>query len=99
MIANGVAVVPTLEAPRELGLGRLVVTRESRQVQLPLAKVAISARVADRIALVTMEQAFHNPFTTPLEAVYLFPLPGGAAVSRFELQVAGRTIKGIVQER
>jgi Ca-activated chloride channel family protein len=99
MIANGVAVAPTLETQRELGLGRLCVTRKETQVQLPLAGVTIAARVADRVAQVTMEQKFHNPFAEALEAVYLFPLSGGAAISRFELQVGKRTIKGIVQER
>jgi len=99
MIANGVAVAPTLDAPRELGMGRLCVTRQGSPVQLPLARVRIAARVADRVAEVTLEQSFHNPYPEPLEAVYLFPLPGGTAVSRFELQVGKRTIKGIVQER
>jgi Ca-activated chloride channel family protein len=99
MIANGVAVAPTLEAPRELGMGRLCVTRQGAPVSLPLARVRIVARVADRVAQVTLEQTFHNPFTEALEAVYLFPLSGGAAVGRFELQVGKRTIQGVVQER
>src|SRR5437867_3543176 len=99
MSANGVPVIPTIEADRARGLGRLCVTREERQVQLPLADVTIAARVADRVARVTMEQKFHNPFAEALEAVYLFPLPGGAAVSAFELKVGDRTIKGIVKER
>ena len=93
------AVAPTIEAARECGLGRLCVTRKERQVQLPLAAVRISARVADRVAQVTMEQTFHNPFGEALEAVYLFPLPGGAAVGAFEMKVGKRTIKGVVQER
>lgn len=93
------AVAPTIEAARECGLGRLCVTRGKRQVQLPLAGVRIAARVADRVAQVTMEQKFHNPFAEALEAVYLFPLPGGAAVSAFELKVGDRTIKGVVKER
>ncbi len=57
------------------------------KVALPLSKVALRARVADRVAGVTVEQTFANPHREHLEAVYVFPLAGGAAVSAFELRV------------
>jgi Ca-activated chloride channel family protein len=99
MNANGVAVAPTLEAGHECGVGRMLVTEKNRRVQLPLAGVRIDARVALQVARVTVEQTFHNPFTEALEAVYLFPLPGGSAVGAFEMMVGNRLVKGVVQER
>jgi Ca-activated chloride channel family protein len=81
------------------GLGILSVTKAAAPVVLPLAGVEISARVAERIAEVTVTQVFHNPHTEPLEAVYIFPLPGGAAVSSFELKVGSRVLRGRVEER
>src|SRR5205085_8915645 len=45
------------------------------------------------------EQRFQNPYPDALEATYIFPLAGGAAVSRFELQVGARVLRGKVEER
>lgn len=80
-------------------IGILTVVRTTKPVRLPLSKVSISARVADRIAEVSMTETFQNPFQDHLEAVYTFPLPGSSAVSSFEMKVGNRTIKGKVEER
>ena len=53
----------------------------------------LRARVVDRVAEVTVEQKFGNPFTEPIEAVYVFPLAGGSAVSRFEMQIGKRLVR------
>jgi Ca-activated chloride channel family protein len=84
---------------RSRGLGTLAVEREGRRTPLPLRGVRVRAQVADRIAGVTVEQTFTNPHAEHLEAVYIFPLPGAAAVSGVELRVAGRTIHGVLKER
>jgi Ca-activated chloride channel family protein len=99
MVALEAALKPTIAEDRTRALGSLCVTRDEKRARLPLAGVRISAWVADRVAEISMEQKFHNPFTEPLEAVYIFPLPGGSAVSAFELKVGGRVIKGVVKER
>lgn len=99
MVALETVLKPTIAEDRTRALGSLQVTRNERRARLPLAGVRFSARVADRVAHVVMEQKFHNPFTEALEAVYIFPLSGGSAVSAFELKVGRRTIKGIVKER
>jgi Ca-activated chloride channel family protein len=99
MVAPEVALKPTIAEDRTRALGTLCVTRGERRARLPLAGVRASARVADRVAEISMEQKFTNPFGEALEAVYIFPLPGGSAVSAFELQVGARVIKGLVKER
>ncbi len=94
--------VPMLEPKgdeRRRCVGVLAVVRENRRSPLPLAGVAISARVAERVATVTVTERFHNPYTEALEATYVFPLGGGCAVSDFELRVGGRVLQGRVQER
>lgn len=88
-----------VDEERTRGVGILSVTRAEKKVALPLAGVRVAARVADRIASVTVTETFKNPYPEHLEAVYIFPLAGGSAVSDFELKVAGRTIKGKVEER
>ncbi|HEV3027905.1 MAG TPA: VIT domain-containing protein, partial [Planctomycetota bacterium] len=99
MVAPETALNPTIAEDRTRDLGCLLVTKNERRARLPLAGVRIVARVADRVAHVTLEQKFHNPFTEVLEATYIFPMSGGSAVSAFELKVGTRVIKGIVKER
>src|SRR4051812_42323001 len=89
---------PTAKDDR-CGCGCLIVTRETKRFTLPLRAVSFGARVAERVAEVTVEQTFENTYDELLEAVYIFPLSGGAAVSRFELHVNGKQLVGIVEER
>jgi len=93
--------IPIVEVPADprRGLGLLEVLGPKGKVALPLAGVAIRARVVDRIAEVEVEQRFKNSFSEALEATYVFPLGGAAAVGSFEMRVAGRTVKGKVEER
>lgn len=93
--------LPMIEIPSEhkRGIGVLTVEQASKRVALPLAEVKINAKVADRIAFVTMTEKFRNTYQEHLEAVYIFPLPGGAAVSDFIMQVGNRRIRGKVDER
>lgn len=81
------------------GLGMLEISRPVGKVRLPLLGVKIAAKVADRVAAVTVEERFTNSYPDHLEAVYIFPLSPGCAVSRFELKVGERVVKGVVQER
>ncbi len=81
------------------GLGEILAGAGRQRHTLPLARVAIAAAVADRIAEVTITQVFRNTCSEPIEAVYTFPLDGGSVVSRFEMQVGERTLHGVVAER
>jgi Ca-activated chloride channel homolog len=81
------------------GLGTIWAGPAAARRPLPLASVAIAAKVADRIAAVTVTQVFRNTFADPIEAVYTFPLDGGCVVSGFEMRVGERTLRGLVRER
>jgi Ca-activated chloride channel family protein len=98
--------LPLLDDPRaptakddRPGCGCLLVEREGRRLSLPLRSVSFAARVVERTAEVTVEQVFENTYAELLEAVYIFPLSGNAAVTRFELHVGGKQLLGIVEER
>ncbi|MCE9577592.1 MAG: VWA domain-containing protein [Deltaproteobacteria bacterium] len=66
---------------------------------LPLCAMTIDARVVGVAASIELAQTFENTLREPLEATYVFPLPDRAAVTRFRLEVAGRVVEGIVDER
>ncbi|HZR10470.1 MAG TPA: VIT domain-containing protein, partial [Myxococcales bacterium] len=89
--------IPMVEIPA--GGTRRLGSLKANEQPLPLESVQIRARVVDRFAEVTVEEKFGNPFTDPIEAVYVFPLAGGSAVSRFEMQIGQRIVRGHVQER
>ncbi|NVB85466.1 MAG: VWA domain-containing protein, partial [Kofleriaceae bacterium] len=66
---------------------------------LPLAAMDVDARVTGVIAQTEIAQTFVNTLGAPIEATYIFPLPDRAAVHRFRMEVAGRVIEGVVDER
>jgi Ca-activated chloride channel family protein len=66
---------------------------------LPLRALDVRARIDGLLAEVELHQTFRNVHDVPLEATYIFPLPDRAAVTRFRLVVAGRTIDAELKER
>jgi Ca-activated chloride channel family protein len=79
----------------DLGFGAL---RTERGL-LPLAAMDVDARITGVMASIEIAQTFVNTTGTPIEATYVFPLPDRAAVNRFRMEVAGRVVEGVVQER
>ncbi|MCA1828346.1 MAG: VIT and VWA domain-containing protein [Myxococcales bacterium] len=90
--------IPMVDIParHDRQLGSLTATGKA---PLPLEGVSVKARIIDRVAEVLVEQKFHNPFTEVIEAVYVFPLAGGCAVSSFEMQIGARVLKAAIEER
>jgi Ca-activated chloride channel family protein len=77
------------------GIGCLMTERGN----LPLHKLDVRAAVTGLNARTDVVQGFHNPYDTPLEATYVFPLPDRAAVVAMTLTADGRTIVAELQER
>ncbi len=66
---------------------------------LPLESMDVNVRIDGLLSRVTVRQAFVNSFDEPLEATYIFPLPDRSAVTGFRIEVGGREIEGVLQER
>src|SRR6185295_4901049 len=66
---------------------------------LPLVAMDVDARVVGVIASIDVAQTFVNTTGAAIEATYIFPLPDRAAVRRFKMEVAGRVIDGVIDER
>ncbi len=80
--------------------GALSVTvPDGTTIDMPLRHTKVSIEVTAFVVRTTVEQVFNNPFDTPVEAVYTFPLGDRAAVDDFELTVGDRTIHGEIQRR
>ena len=80
---------------RDRGFGAL---RTERGL-LPLTAMEVDARVAGVIASIDVAQTFVNTTGVAIEATYIFPLPDRAAVHRFRMEVAGRVVDGVIEER
>lgn len=65
----------------------------------PLESTHVSARVTGFVAEVSVEQTFRNPYTRPVEAVYLFPLPERSAVDSMTLRAGDRTVRAHIDRR
>ncbi|HEY3355602.1 MAG TPA: VIT domain-containing protein [Polyangia bacterium] len=76
-----------------------VLTDGAGTAVLPLRHTAVRAQVVGVIAAVEVTQQFQNPFTRPIEAVYVFPLPHRAAIHALTMQVGARVITAEVKER
>ncbi len=72
---------------------------ETARGLLPLVALSVDARVSGVVASIEVVQTFVNTTGGAIEATYIFPLPDRAAVHRFRMEVAGRVIEGVVDER
>ena len=79
--------------------GRLATREGDRVVDVPLEHTEVTIAASGHLADVTVEQTFRNPYDKKIEAVYLFPLPTGAAVNDLEIEIGDRIIKGEIQKR
>lgn len=80
--------------------GLFVETQNKRSEQVfPLKETQVKAKIAGNISRVEVIQKFENPFSAPLEAVYVFPLPDEAAVDDLEIKIGSRTIKADIKRR
>ncbi|MBD0363295.1 MAG: trypsin, partial [Coleofasciculus sp. C3-bin4] len=80
-------------------IGGLYVQTSDKQLVFPLKHTEVQANISGNVSRVEVTQTFENPFTEPLEAVYVFPLPSGAAVDDMEIKIGDRIIKGNIKKR
>ncbi len=95
-----------LERPGDLGGAGLVVRGAGAGPDevggwqpAPTVATTIAITVTGIVARARVDQSFDNPSDQLVEAVYVFPLPEGAAIDRLELEAGGRRIVGRVRER
>ena len=97
MLALGAA-AQDAPAPDDPGTGALLATTGGATIALPLAAMDVSLSVSGPLVHGIVSQQFTNPTGTPLDAVYVFPLPEGAAVDGLVLEVDGRRFEGEIRE-
>ncbi|KAM4565822.1 von Willebrand factor A domain-containing protein 5A-like isoform 2-T3 [Odontesthes bonariensis] len=66
---------------------------------VPLTSIEVELQVKDHVATVISTLKYKNKEDKPLEAVFVFPLPGDAAVCHFSAQVRHKHIVAEVKEK
>ncbi|NET41284.1 VIT domain-containing protein [Okeania sp. SIO2B3] len=77
----------------------LYILSSEEKLTFPLKHTEVKAKIAGNLSRVEVTQQFENPFTEPLEATYVFPLPDEAAVDEMEIKIGDRLIKGNIKKR
>lgn len=88
------AAAPAAAGELAPGEGTLWAARGGAEpVALPAATTRVEVAVTGTGAQVSVAQRFENPFPEPIEAVYVFPLPEGAAISEVRIGDARSEIR------
>ncbi|MGI9384891.1 MAG: VIT and vWA domain-containing protein, partial [Methyloligellaceae bacterium] len=86
------------EEAKTLG-GQVQAEIGGKKIRFPVLKTDINADVQGDLATVTVVQTFANPTTTPLNAVYLFPLNKDAAVYAMQMEVGDERVVAQIKKK
>jgi len=65
----------------------------------PLKHTSVAIDVAGFVARVTVKQTFESHFTSPIEAIYTFPLSEHGAVDAMTMRTGDRVVRGEIKRR
>ncbi|MBI5521879.1 MAG: DUF2135 domain-containing protein [Desulfarculus sp.] len=98
-LALGLAPWAGAASAQEAGGPALVVRVQERSQPLAITRVEAQARIMGFLAETRLTITFHNPNPLVLAGDLDFPLPEGATVSGYALDVGGRLVDGVVVEK
>src|ERR1035441_2058368 len=53
----------------------------------------VNVKIDDQIATTSVDQEFYNPNPQQLEGTYLFPVPKGAQINKFAMDIGGKQVE------
>ena len=59
---------------------------------LEVASVKAEVKIKDQIAQTSIDQEFYNPNSQQLEGTFLFPVPKGAQIDKFTMEINGKQV-------
>lgn len=60
---------------------------------LEITSAKVTARIQDQVAVTTVDQEFYNPNSARLEGTFLFPVPKGAQLDKFSMEIDGKKVQ------
>lgn len=76
-----------------------VFSTDTTGVVFSLLSTDIDATISGVIANVVVEQTYHNPGDSTIDATYVFPMSSNAAVYGMEMIINDRTIKAVIKRK
>src|SRR5919204_5270612 len=52
----------------------------------------VEVKIDGQVAITSVEQEFYNPNDQRLEGVYMFPVPKGAHIDKFSIDIGGKMV-------
>ncbi|HNU01242.1 MAG: carboxypeptidase regulatory-like domain-containing protein [Acidobacteria bacterium] len=98
-LAGVFAVLLALTAPAGAQAPRLVVREDGQPKAMVLDELAVDVAIVGYIAETRLTMTYRNPHSRVLEGELIFPLPEGATVSGYALDVDGHMVDGVVVEK
>jgi tetratricopeptide (TPR) repeat protein len=90
---------PTTKRPADINRPKLMVQDGQTSTPLTLAKADLHVVITGFLAETTMTLTFHNDASRVMEGELVFPLPEGAIVSGYGLDVNGQIVDGVPVEK
>jgi len=94
LVCVAVALLPVMASA-----SGILIPKDEALPPLAVKHLRVSVDVRNQVATTHVDQVFQNSTNRDLEAVYIFPLPKGAAISSFTLYMNGQPVKGEVLEK
>lgn len=77
----------------------LLTPKDGNLPELEIKDHRVEVVIEDGYAITTVEQVFHNPHDSDLEAIYSFPVPEKGVVSEFTMWIDNKPVHGEVLEK
>src|SRR5438093_935056 len=84
--------------PRPLPPERWVPPPQPVWAPLEVDFVQANVRIKDQIATTQVEEEFYNPNPRQLEGTFLFPVPKGANINKFTMEINGKQVEAELLE-
>ena len=87
------------QQPRGLGTLTARIPTGKKDLPFEILSQKVTVKIQDQIALTQVEQVFKNPTKSTVEGTYKFPIPHGARMTRYDMEIKGRMMQGEIVER
>src|SRR5262245_34982492 len=60
---------------------------------LEVSYVKANTKINDQVAVTSLDQEFYNPNSSRLEGTFVFPIPKGAHINKFTMEIDGKQVE------
>jgi len=96
MIVAQLVLIAGVVQAQELPPPAMMVKMGEKSEPIKLARVAVDAKIHGYVAETTMTMTFYNPHSRQMAGDLYFPLPEGATISGYALDINGVMVDGVV---